>query len=398
MTISLFDLKKELNIEQLIDLLFNMVSIESHNKIPTYEENISHYIYDYLISQGINATLQRVAEHRYNVIATIEGEDNTKNLLFTGHIDTVEDYGYPNLFTPYIKDNKIYGRGTSDMKGPIASMIMAAILLKKLNIKPKMNLTLAFVVDEEFTSIGTEALIENGLKANVAILGEPTNMNISIGHRGLEWIIIEVYGVGTHGGTSSKGVNAITKAAKLVSEIDDKIANRLKNVNDPILGNPAMNFGVFNAGYQPSTVPDKCTIKIDRRWVFGETIEDIYKEYQLIIDELSQKDKEFTAKLFRDYQNMNKMEHRPVAIDKEDSIVKELFKTIELVTNSCAETNTFSGWTDASLLGNYGNIPTVIFGPGDISTAHSEKEYIEIDQLYNATLIYSMIAINYGRD
>ena len=393
---SYMELEKALDKEKLVNLVMDMVSIESHPRVPTYEENISLYIHNFLKSNGIDSTLQKVDEHRYNVLATIEGQNRDKNLLFTGHIDTVEDYGYPQLFKPYIKDNKIFGRGTSDMKGPVGSMIMAAILLKKLGIKPKYNLQLAFVVDEEFKSIGTEGLIKSGIKADGAILGEPTKMNVCIGHKGLEWLNIEVYGKGTHGGSAEEGINAIVKAAKLITRIDEKLLPKIKAKVDPILGYAIMNFGVVSGGYQPSTVPDKCTIKIDRRWISGETIEDIYAEYQSIIDELAQEDKDFKAKLFRDDQNMNEMEHGPVVIDKEHPIVKGLIKYGEEVTGKTPEIKTFTGWSDAALLSNFGGIPTVIFAPGDISTAHSNKEYVDIDQLVDATIIYALMGINFG--
>lgn len=389
-------IKKELDKNELIELTKALISIESHPGCETLEENISKYICNYLKENGIGANLQRVEEHRYNVIAKIEGKNRDKALLLTGHMDTVESYGFKELFTPVVKNNKIYGRGSSDMKGPIASMMMAAVLIKRLDIKPAGDVILAFVVDEEFKSIGTEALIKNGIKADAAILGEPSSMNISIGNRGLEWIDIEVMGKGTHGGTPEEGINAITKAAKLINKIDSELVPQISKRRHDVLGPSLMNIGVIRGGHQPSTVPDNCLIKIDRRWLPEEGVEMVYNEYQSIIDELSEEDKDFKARIYRDDSNMNEMEHGPVYIDREHILVKKLENYIKQVTGEKPEVNAFPGWTDASLISNFGGIPTVIFAPGDISCAHSERECIDIDDLYNAVLIYGLMAINYG--
>lgn len=385
----LAQLKDILSKEELVKLLCELISIQSNIKCEYYELEISRYIYMLLKNEGIDVEINKVDNSRFNVIATLLGEN--KELLpivFTGHMDTVEAYGHLELFKPKVYNGQIYGRGACDMKGPIAAMLMAAITIKRHNIKPKRDIVLAFVVDEEFKSIGTEKLIEEGIKAECVVLGEPTSLQIALGNRGLEWIDIEVIGKGTHGGTPEKGINSVVNAAKLIMKIEKELMPKIKAVKHPVLGNSLMNIGMIQGGNQPSTVPDKCVIKIDRRWVWPETIEIIYKQYEDLIDELHKEDPNFNAIVLRNYSNMNKMDHLPVCIDASYEIVKKISECTEKVTNKLPEITSFEGWSDASLLGNFANIPTVIFGPGDIAKAHSDKESISVDELYNAASIY----------
>lgn len=387
---------KILQIEELIELTCKLINMESHIKCEHYELEVSNYIYTFLKKEGMDVKFQKADDSRFNVIAKLHGENSDLlPIVFTGHIDTVESYGHLELFKAKVSDGQIYGRGACDMKGPIAAMIMAAVAIKRQNIKLKRDVILAFVVDEEYKSIGTEKLIEEGIKAECAILGEPTNMQIAVGNRGLEWIDIEVIGKGTHGGTPEKGINSVVNAAKLIMKIENELKPKIAAVTHPVLGNSIMNIGMIEGGNQPSTVPEKCLIKIDRRWIWPETIETIYKQYEDIIDELHKEDNNFNAKVIRNYSNMNNLDHLPVYIESSHAIVKNLIFYSEQVTNGTPNITLFPGWSDASLLGNFGKIPTVIFGPGDISKAHSDKESISIEELYNASAIYLKIMINY---
>jgi acetylornithine deacetylase/succinyl-diaminopimelate desuccinylase len=146
-------------------------------------------------------------------------------------------------------------------------------------------------------------------------------------------------------------------------------------------------------------VPDRCLIKIDRRWIPGETSDGVYMEFLDIINNIKNEDKDFEAYVFRDESGINDMEHGPVFMESQDRHVIQLLNCIKRTTGKDAEVDVFPGWTEASLLSNFGNIPTLIYGAGDIGTAHSEKECVNIDDLYNSALVYGEVMLDYeGRE
>lgn len=388
-------LKNKVDNNELQQLLKTMIAIESHNSNPLNEEPIAEFISECLKANGIDSKLIKVDEHRYNVLSVLKGDDSSHSLMLTGHLDTVGDYGFRNLFTPFEKDGKIYGRGACDMKGSIASMIETVFTIKRAKITLPYDLKLLFVVDEEFKSIGTESFIKSSDSADMAVLGEPTKLEICAGNRGLEWLDITVYGKETHGGTPEKGINAILMASRLIERINKELVPKLTLKEHPILGKAIMNIGAINGGFQPSSVPSRCVIKIDRRWIYGESVNEVISQYQEIIDELHNEDENFYASIERNSTNMNEMEHGPCFLELEHPLIKLATKSYEMVKKQSPSIKAFPGWTDASLLSNFGKIPTLILGPGDIAVAHSEREFISTSELYDAVLIYAMMALNF---
>jgi acetylornithine deacetylase/succinyl-diaminopimelate desuccinylase len=294
-------------------------------------------------------------------------------------------------FKAEMKDNVILGRGAVDMKGPIASILVTILAIKRSGLKLRGDVIFTGVIGEEERSEGTEFLVKSGLKADGAIVGEPSNYEYSIGHRGLEWIEIRVKGKAAHGGMPQLGINAIEKAASLIERIRKDLYPELKKRFNEYMGPSVMNFGVINGGNQPSTVADECCIKIDRRYIPGETVASVIKEYQDIIDSMRSEDPEFEAEIIRMPNNMLTMDHLYLMTNQNDPIVFSVKESIKEVIRREPEITRKRGWTDAALLSNYGNIPTVIFGPGKISASHTKDEGIEVSQLIDAVEIYSGI-------
>lgn len=388
-------IKNNIDLVELKELLKNMIAIKSHNQNPYYEERLSKFLYECLTVNGIEAKLSKVSEHRFNVNAVLKGENRGHSLILTGHLDTVGDYGVSGLFTPNEIGGRICGRGACDMKGSIASMIEAMFAIKRSRLILPYDLKLILVVDEEFKSIGTEYFIKSGERGDLAILGEPTNLDICPGNRGLEWLNIKVHGKETHGSTPEKGVNAVVMASRFIERVNKELIPKLSLREHQILGKAMMNIGAINGGFQSSSVPSECLIKIDRRWIFGESVEKVIGEYQQIIDELNREDPKFRATIERDETNMNEMEHGPCCMDIDNPLIKLASCCIKETLEKAPSIHAFTGWTDASLISNFAHIPTMILGPGDISLAHSERESIEVKELFNASVVYSLIALNF---
>jgi acetylornithine deacetylase/succinyl-diaminopimelate desuccinylase len=158
-----------------------------------------------------------------------------------------------------------------------------------------------------------------------------------------------------------------------------------------------MNYGTINGGTQPSTVAGECLLKIDRRWVPGIKYSNVVKDYENIIDELSEQDKSFncTLKVMDTSIMKNGYVHEAMETDINHPIV-EMAKNKEIdVLNRIPKITYFPAWSDGGILSSYAKIPTIVFAPGNLETAHSANEQISIDQILPATLIYALIAIDY---
>ncbi len=383
--------------EEVIDLTRNLIKIPSDWNQDHQEKNVLDYISAYLNEHGVEYRKQQIDEHRYNIIATYKGTGGGKTLLFNGHVDTVPPYEMD--FSPceaFIEEGHIHGRGAVDMKSAVAAMITTLVLCHRHQIKLSGDIIVSLVVGEETNSAGTEKLVMDGIEADGAIVGEPTNFDYAIGHRGLEWLEIEVTGKIAHSGVAEKGINAISKAAKLIDRLDTKLVPRLKSRTNPYTGPSILNYGKIIGGNQPSTVADKCVIQLDRRYAPGETAEQVIKEIQEIIEEIAQEDPDFKATVQQmDNSTLTHLYHVPMITDPDESVVKTVTNAIKAVVKKEPELSTRRGWTDGGLISHYANIPTVICGPGDISYSHSKNERIPIEQVQEAVEVYLKTAYDF---
>ena len=386
-------LEEKLDVAEVVQVTSELVKIESHRDAPGRELRCAQKIAQFFTDWGMKPELAEVLEGRPNVYCTLKGSGGGMSLMLNGHTDTVPAYqmDFPP-FEPYLKDGILYGRGTVDMKGALACMMVAMRLLHHLQVPLKGDLIFSGVINEEDRSEGTEYLVRNGPHADRCVVGEPTSLAIMVGHRGLEWLEFEFIGKAAHGGTPEKGINAISMAAKFIRKVEEKLIPELSKRVHPIIGPAVMNFGVIKGGTQPSTVADRCVLQIDRRWVPMEKLDQVLGEYQNILAELKNEDARFNATMKRMESNMATLDHMPVEIPLDDPLVVDLKKTMNELGIAEPRIAAFGGWTDASLIGNFAHIPTLIFGPGDLSVAHSRCEYVPVEELRTCTLAYAFLA------
>ena len=384
--------------EETVDLLKKLVSFPSHEGIPNQETETAAYIYEFFKKEGIEAELIPVIDGRYNVIAKLKGSGGGKSLLFTGHTDTVPPYDMKgNPYEARIEGGKMYGRGVVDMKAGLACMMMAMAAVKRSGTVLAGDLIFAGVIDEEAKSEGTRAYLKSGELPDAAIVSEPTNMQICIGHRGLEWFEFTFHGKTVHGGKQKEGINAIQKAMMFLNVLEAELIPSMDQRTNPVVGNSSMNYGLIKGGTQPSTVAGECILQIDRRWIPGEKFSDILKEYQDILDRLSEKDPAFKADFkVMDISYMDEHYiHEAMYTEPDDRLVIISGEAIKSVTGEKKPLTSFPAWTDGGLINYYGKIPTIILGPGDLESAHSAEEQIEISALEPAVLIYCKIACEF---
>lgn len=382
------------NTHEAVKLTQELIRIPSHKYVENRESNIAKFIYDYCSKKGLEVEFQEVEGLRRNVIARLKGNGTGKNLIFNGHTDTVPPYEMTiEPFGGEIKDGYVLGRGANDMKGAVACMITAMVNIKNKGVVLSGDIILTAAVGEEEKSDGTEYVVKSGIKADGALVGEPANYGYALGHRGLEWLEIRIEGRTAHGGIPELGINAISKAARLIRKIEEDLMPKLKERQNEWMGPSVMNFGLIKGGTQPSSVADSCIIQIDRRYLPEENVESVIKEYQDIIDELKQEDPDFKAEIIRmDSNLMEEFDHAPLIAQPDSDIARTVYNVLKDFNKKEPNIEKRRGWTDAGVLSTYGKIPTVVTGPGDLKYSHARDEKIPVQDLVNYVEIYTRIA------
>jgi acetylornithine deacetylase/succinyl-diaminopimelate desuccinylase len=390
-------LSESVSEDELVALTRKLVSIPSHWETVELETGVVKALEGLFSAEGIKYELQAVDGKRSNIIARLPGAGGGRSLAFNGHLDTVPPYNMTvDPFNAEIDNRRIYGRGTSDMKGPIAAMVLTLVAFKRSEISLKGDLVFTGVLAEETNSIGVETLVKSGFKVDGAVVGEPSGREYAIGHRGLEWLEIEFIGKAVHSGIAEQGVNAIVNAAKFLVRLEQQVVPRLKMITNEFTGPAVLNVGFISGGTQPSTVADNCLVQIDRRYTPEEKLADVIEELEQVLENMRLEDPAFKAELRRvESSLMNSYDHVPLLTSPEDQLVKSLAASMEYVLGQSPGLTRRRGWTDAAILNFYGEIPTVVYGSGDIARSHTANEYIGIDELTEGFKIYSLLAGNY---
>jgi acetylornithine deacetylase len=302
--------------------------------------------------------------------------------MLNGHIDVVgvEGMSHPP-FDALEKGGRVYGRGACDMKGGVAAMCAAAARLRgELN----GDVIVAAVVDEEWKSLGTSALIAAGVRADAAIVTEPTKLAIMPAHRGFVWIEVAVHGRAAHGSRWDIGVDAIRHAGLLLAELDRIDGEELPRRTHPLLGRASLHAAFIEGGIGLSTYPDRCTVRIERRTIPGERVEDVRREIDRACARVRDKKPGFRVDVDVLFAQP------PSDVDAGAPIVQALG---DVLRGEGMSPSLFgmSAWTDAALL-NAAGIPAICFGPGDMGLAHAAEEYIEVQEIQRATEILVSLA------
>lgn len=369
--------------EESVKILQKMISFNTVNE-PGNELPLAQYIKEELEKIGVENTLDDIGNNRANIIGRIKGTGERDALLFNGHLDTVPpgdiewDHG---PFSGKVVDNKIYGRGTADMKGGLVAALMALKAVKKAGWKLKGDFIYTATAGEETDSIGAVKFVEEGGLEGVGaiIIGEPSSNGINIAEKGAFWVEITTYGKTAHGAFPEKGVNAVVNMNLLLSEL---INYKFKYEENETLGHPTMNISTINGGVKTNVVPDKCSITIDMRTVPGIDHKDIIEDFKAIINKLSSQIDGFKAdiKILNDRPAVETKGDNPFVKLAED-VVKEEF-------NRDVKGQGVNFYTDASVFLPAKQIPCIFVGPGDSHMAHQPNEFITIDSLMESIQFY----------
>jgi len=347
------------------------------------EQAVARRLADVLGEWGLDVTLREAAPGRPNVIARLPGRGKAgRSLLFNGHIDVVGVEGMIHPpFEAFEEGGRIYGRGACDMKGGVAAMCAAAAQLRGVL---KGELIVTAVVDEEWRSLGTSALIDDGVRADAAIVTEPTRLAIMPAHRGFVWIEVIVHGKAAHGSRYDIGVDAIRHAGLLLAELDRVDEEELPRRTHPLLGRPSLHAAFIEGGIGLSTYPDRCTVRVERRIVPGESSSEVRQEIERACDRVNAARPSFRAEVEVLFSQP------PSDVPPDAPLVRALSDILSERGMSPAVAG-MSAWTDAALL-NAAGIPAICFGPGDMGLAHAAEEYIEVEEIERATDVLAAFA------
>jgi len=389
--------------DDLLGLLKRLIATPS----PTgHEGNVARLLKKEMTTEGFEATIDKVG----NVVGTMKGNGNGRTLLYNGHMDHVPTGAMVAPYLAELRDGEefgvegqvVYGRGTSDMKGALAAMVMAGSVLNEIGLRLRGTLIVTGTIyEEELGNIGPPSLIDlDGLKPDAAVVGECTSLDIAYGNRGVARTILTTFGRSSHVSVQERGINALYKMSKVLV--------RLQETNSALPSHPVLgkaSWAVCKMSIDPNIVnivPDRCSAEVDTRITPNFTPEMVIEEQRKMIKGLEQQDPEFKAEVAfveRDAETWtgHKFRLRPVIpsfyIPPDHWLVETASDSVGKVLGRQANQRVW-GFTTESNCFMEGGIPTIGFGPGEERFTHSEKEVVSVEDLVTATKAYAMLAID----
>jgi succinyl-diaminopimelate desuccinylase len=357
-----------------------LIGIEGHQEHPGEERAVADYLADRLRKCGATVESQPVgAGDRVNVIARLRGSRPGPVLMLNAHLDTVPPYGM--TLDAHVRDGCLVGRGAADMKGALAAMIAVADRIAAAGDFAG-ELMITGVAGEENGSPGMRALVAAGIRADFAIVGEPTMMKVGRAHKGAMWARATFRGVATHGSVPQNGVNAVYHAARFVTAVETELAPALAGRTHPLLGPATVNVGVISGGDRPPMVPAHCVVELDRRWLPGEEHGEVLAGIRSVAERLPVADLDTTVE---EMAGTSDFVHAPLDCPADNPHLRLLCEV------AGGEPVGLQFWTDGALLAAHGT-PAVVCGPGGIAQAHSLDEWVAVDQLQKAAEVYFAMA------
>ena len=337
------------------------------------------FVADWARGGGLEVELDEAAPGRPNVIATARGTGGGRTLLLNAHMDTVGYAGMADPLSPRIEEGRLYGRGAYDMKAGLAACLVAAAEAAKRGLRG--NVVVTAVVDEELTSIGTESVLKR-VRADAAIVAEPTQMQVAVAHKGFVAFEVETHGRAAHGSRPDLGIDAIAKMGHILVGLEALDRSLRERPTHRLLGSGSLHTGVVAGGTEFSTYPERCVLKAERRTVPGESLDQIEGELQGLLDRVERDDPDFKGTW------RTVAARHPFEVDENEEIVR-LVRSQGSPANPVGE----SFWADSALIAE-SLIPTVLFGPGG-EGAHALVEWVSIADVERCAAVFLSVATEF---
>lgn len=363
-----------------VSLTKELLSFNTVNP-PGQERRCTEYLSKLLEEGGFKTSVYEFSNDRTNLIARLEGKGHKAPICFTGHMDIAPLGAVPWSRDPFggeIEGDRLYGRGSSDMKGGLAAMVIAGLRVARLS-RGESDIVMVITAGEETGCTGASHLAKLGPvlgRAGAMVVAEPTANYPLIGHKGALWLRAQTTGVTAHGSMPEQGVNAIYKAAEAVRRLQQFEFNAVPHT---LLGLPTLNVGTIEGGMNINSVPDRTLIGIDIRTVPSQRNQDVYERL------LSRLGPEVTLNRIIDVEG--------VYTDPENEWMQQVFRIVGSFRKERIEPRGAPYFTDAALLTPaMGTPPTVILGPGEPTMAHKTDEFCLISRIEEITEVYWEVA------
>ncbi len=372
----------------LTSTLARMVQIDSVN--PFFrggvgdERTIAAFVAGELARLGLRVETYEPQPHRVSVVGTLPGKGSGRSLMLYGHMDTVGVEGMAEPFSGAVRDGRMYGRGTYDMKGGLVACLAAAKAVVDSGAGLAGDLLVCGAADEEVASLGMLDVLTH-VKPDAAVVTEATELDICLAHKGFCWIEVETIGRAAHGSRFDEGIDANLRMGRFLAGLEELEEDVRHRPGHPLVGSPSLHAGVLRGGSAPSVYAARCHLEVERRTVPGETEASCLAELQAIADRLAAADPTFQARL------------RPL-LTRDAFEVSPDAPVVQAVAAAAAEVlprppavigHTF--WMDAAILAAAG-VETVVIGPAGAG-AHADVEWVDLESVHRLAAILARTAV-----
>jgi acetylornithine deacetylase/succinyl-diaminopimelate desuccinylase family protein len=371
--------------EPLVEMLVDMVRLRSQN--PGEDERaVAAYVADRCRALGLATEVLDALPGRPNVIARLRGARPGPVVVLNTHTDTVPASGGWTVdpFGGEIRQGRVYGLGAADAKGQAAAMLGAIEALVAAKTPLAGELVLTAVADEEMGSRGSRAVVK-GLKADYAVVGEPTRMRVAIAHRGSVRPRIVVHGKSAHSSMPKLGLNAVFKMRKVLEALE-RYVDGLDAIRHPLIGHATGAVTLIKGGHKESAVPDRCEVVLDRRMVPGESQDQVVKDIERVLAEAAAADPALKVTI----EGYLPVSGPPSETPRDARIVNEAVAAVAEATGTAPEVYGASFGCDMTHFRAIG-AEAVVVGPGDIDRAHSADEWLGVDELADGARAYAAL-------
>jgi acetylornithine deacetylase len=369
------------------------MSIESVN--PAFpggrpEGELGSWVASWCRALGLQADLDEVLPGRPNVLVRLPAENGRGLLLFEAHLDTVS-FGVESMRTPEIRGGRLYGRGSCDAKGSLAAMLLAMERLARRQSELAVDIMLLCTVDEERSGAGVAQFATRGIRADGAVVGEPTSLRTVVAHKGCVRFRLATRGRAGHSSDADRADNAIYAMADLLGHLRSDLFPMARARTHPLVGSPTWSVGTIHGGVAVNMIPDRCVIEIDYRSIPGETAEQLLAEVDQALDAFLASHPGLLVERESPFMVSQPLDTSPAV-----AIVRATTRAQEQTLGSSSLHGVAYG-SDASTLALVAGIPSVVIGPGDIASAHGPEEYVDLEELERAIDLYEAIALAFDR-
>lgn len=352
------------------------------------ESPIAAYLDALFRRMGLEVSIHEATPGRPSVVAHLRGRGGGRSLMLNAHIDTVDIEGMADPFSGEVRDGRLYGRGSYDMKGGLAAIVAALQALIDTAERPRGDIVVAAVADEEFASLGTQEVLRH-CRTDGAIVTEPTALDVCLAHKGFLWFEVEVQGRAAHGSRFDLGVDAVMHAGRILQRLDVLERDLRRGRCHPLVGPASLHAATIRGGSGLSTYAASCVLHVERRTIPGETAVEAERQMRDVLAAATLEDARCRVEL------RVLLERPPFEVAPDSTLVRTVTRAVAHVRGEAPRHVGQTPWMDSALLASAG-IETLVIG-GDGSGAHAAEEWAELASLGHLARILALSAAEYCR-